>query len=565
MADVLISRREESCCPRLRRRLLTAGFLGVTLFAFWLTADQEILALFSPHDDHWYLSTARCGYWFGDEPYSPTSFIKEPVYPLFVALCYRLGLPLRLATEVVYLAAAGFLASALAYRQAPAWIGLLVFAACALHPLSHVTFRRATADALYVSLLLAALGALLLQHKLRGESGGWRRGLLSGALLGLLWNTRPERPLVLVLVLFFLVVSAAVVWRRGPTRRAAVRTWLGEWAPAVGMLATLALAVLTANYLRWGIFATTEQSTPGFNAAYRALVGIRQEQPIHGVPVTRESRQLAAAVSPSYRQVEHYLQQSWWLDVVQENYPDTPLGEYVTSFYNWALRDAAKAAGQYTSGPASEAFFYQVAAELDAAAAEGGLPTRPVPPFFPLDPCVDHYLPHLIPSWCKQWAICREPLPPEFRNDEPGDHKQDFDYIACRRSLAPEPRKQAEVRDWIAARYSAALEGALLAAALVAALVLLRCRWEGTSGPYLLAAAALGLAGLSRLALFTVLGAGRYVGPSPYYLFPAALTLTLLAVWLLAEGLRLLSAGNSPPKNPSASFRVAGARNDARS
>src|SRR5262249_54982549 len=88
------------------RLLLGATAFGLGALALWLTADQEVVALESPHDDQFFLQRAACGYWF-DRGYTHMSFIKEPVYPLFAWLCYRLGIPLRLATETVYLAAAG--------------------------------------------------------------------------------------------------------------------------------------------------------------------------------------------------------------------------------------------------------------------------------------------------------------------------------------------------------------------------------------------------------------------------------------------------------------------------
>src|SRR5262249_17186564 len=141
---------------RLGRALLVTGVVCLILFVCWLSADQEIVAGESTHDDHWFIQKAKCWYWF-DDGYSRMSFIKEPIYPLFVAANYRLGLPLRLTVEAFYLAAAGFLAWSLVFRQSHAGIGLLVFAACALHPMRYAVFQRALYDAIYASLLMLAL------------------------------------------------------------------------------------------------------------------------------------------------------------------------------------------------------------------------------------------------------------------------------------------------------------------------------------------------------------------------------------------------------------------------
>ena len=143
---------------------------GLVVFACWLTSDQEVVALVSPHDDQYFLQRAECGYWF-DQGYSHMTFIKEPIYPLFGWLCYRLGMPLRLATEAIYLAAAGFFSWSLVRRRSPGWVGLLVLAACALHPMRFAVFRQAISDTLYPTLLLLALGTLFVPAARREPAG----------------------------------------------------------------------------------------------------------------------------------------------------------------------------------------------------------------------------------------------------------------------------------------------------------------------------------------------------------------------------------------------------------
>src|SRR5262249_51926876 len=153
--------------------------------------------------------------------------------------------------------------------------------------LHFAAFRRATYDALYASLLLLSLGALLGQYRRRGEPGGWQRGLLSGLALGLLWNTRAEYQLA-ALLLFFL---AAAAWADG--RRlglaAGARRWAAEWGVPAAVVAAVTLGVMGANYLRWGVFATNQQNAPGFNAAYRALLRIQPDHPVRRAPITREA------------------------------------------------------------------------------------------------------------------------------------------------------------------------------------------------------------------------------------------------------------------------------------
>jgi hypothetical protein len=296
----------KNCQATITRRyrvLRWASALGLVALALWLTADQEVVALESPHDDQFFLERASCGYWF-DQGYTHFSFIKEPIYPLFAAICYLVGIPLRLATEGVYLGSAGFFSWSLVRRRPQAWLGLLVFGACVLHPMRFAVFRQTTADALYPSLLLLSLAALLRQIQDAAQPGAFRRGLFSGLALGLLWNTRAERPLVALLLLCFLAAGAYSAWRRAPTRKSACQQWLAEWALPPLVIALVTLAILTANHARFGVWATRDLAAPGYWSAYQALAAIQPDQPLRCVPVTREARAKAYAVSPSFRELE---------------------------------------------------------------------------------------------------------------------------------------------------------------------------------------------------------------------------------------------------------------------
>ncbi len=535
------------------------GGLALVALALWLTADQEVVALESPHDDQFFLQRAACGYWF-DQDYTHMSFIKEPIYPLFAWLCYCLGISLRMATEVIYLASAGFFSWSLVRRRSCGWVGLLVFAACVLHPMRFAVFRQTTSDALYPSLLLLTLATLLLQiqdglvrspafrrYDVMPPEGGttnnWRRGLFSGLALGLLWNARPERPLAALLLLFFLVAGLCQARRRAATWGSTLKGWLAEWAlPPVG-LATVTLAVMVANQVRFGVFATTDMSAPGYSSAYRALVGIEPERPLRFVPVTRAARRQAYAVSPTFRQLEPFLEGNlgeMYVSFGQEISGLAP-GEIAGGWFCWVLRDAAAAAGHCKSAADAEAFYRQIAEELHAAAAEGRLRMRAVPPFG-VDPCAANYLPHLPASIAKLLAKCWSTDEPPPLADHPTAIREFFDHVAHRRPVPGSPTAQAYVRSWLWSLYGPILSIVLLTGGLLAAVVLLR-RGTPERGWYFLAAAALALAAFSRIGLFALIDASAFPGNAFRYLFPSALLLSLLAVWLSVEGLRLFKTG----------------------
>jgi hypothetical protein len=519
--------------------LLWTCAAGLVALALWLTADQEVVALESPHDDQFFLQRAQCGYWF-DEGYSHFSFIKEPIYPLFGSLCYLLCIPLRLATEIVYLAAAALFCWSLVRRRPQVWVGIIVFAACVLHPMRFAVFRHTTADALYPSLLLLALGCLLVQVQDAGRPGALRRGLFSGVSLGLLWNTRAETPLVAFLLLVFVATGAYGAVRNAPTWRSAGKQWLTEWAlPPLG-IAAISLAILTANYARFGVWAVRDLSAPGYWEAYQSLVVIKPERPLRCVPVTREVRLKAYAVSPSFRELQPYLEGELGERYAGYGraYYDLPPGEIAGGWFCWAVRDAAAATGHCGSSAQAEAFYRQIAGELRAAAGDGRVPTRLLLPFS-VDPDVGNYAPYLPASAAKLWQCCWTTAEPPPLDDHPTAIRQFFDDVAHRRSVTPAPA-QTLVRSWLWALYGPLFCGALLGGGLLFIVVrTLRPRAPGNDW-YAVIALIVGVAGFGRLALFTLIDASAFPGDAYRYVFPGALMVAVLGAWLTANGLHLL-------------------------
>jgi hypothetical protein len=351
--------------------------------------------------------------------------------------------------------------------------------------------------------------------------------------------------LVPLVLLVFVAADAFRAWYRARGLGAALRAWLVEWSPPVAVLGAVTLAIMGANYARYGVFAVTDLATPGYTAAFRALLSIEPKQPMRYAPVTREARELAYAVSPSFRELAPWLEDRAGDDWAEtEGQYHLPPREIPAGLFCWVLRDAVAVAGYYQSAGEAEAYYHRVANEIRAAAAHGRIPTRWVPTIS-LDPALELYPPWLVASWCELWSICwyGDDYKDLVEDNATGEHLTTFDLVACRRSIARGAPLQSEVRSWLWAVYSAIMEIALAAAGLVAATVLILGRGLPGKGLYLLTGAALAVAGLSRVAMLSLVNISMYPVTGldfERYLFPAAVTLTVMTAWLLAEGLRLL-------------------------
>lgn len=410
-----------------------SALAAVVLIKLVAIRGDDIAVINSSLDDLWFLRKAEGVYW-GRSRYGALAFVKEPVYPLFVGISAGLGLPLRLFTEVAYLAAGAFLARSLVRG----WAQVAVFATIAWHPLAMSTFNRATYDTLYVTLLLLACALLARHLRIRAEGGFGDRWAL-GLALGALWLSRPERVLTVALIGGAIAVDAIRLWRsRGfaGSGRDLIRGW--RWP--LGCVVALSFAVMTLNWARWRTFAITDMSASGYQSAYRALASITPPKPIRRVPVTAAVRRLAYQYSPTFASLEPHLEGE--IGSAWAAHGETP-GEIGGGWFCWALRDAVAAAGHYRSARDSEAFYAAIAREIRAAQDAGQLPRRIVLSTY-VDPAFSVYATHLMPSWRALWAHCWRGTPPTPLADELKTEM--FDRIAWRRAPASGPTVLIEER-----------------------------------------------------------------------------------------------------------------------
>jgi hypothetical protein len=530
----------------LARILVTLVAVAISAFALWLSTDVEIVATDSALDDELFLRKAETTVWFGNEPYSKFILFKEPTYPLFAAIWYRLGIPLRMGHELFYLFAGGCLACALTYRQSRAWVGLCVYAAIALYPIHFTIFQRAGHGGFYISLMVLTPAALLWQYKRINTPGRWRRWLLSGIIIGLIWNTRQEKPLAILLILPFLIAGYAALRRLGTTRWRLIRDWSLEWIPPLGLAAVITIGLSAANYARFGVFAISDVQAPNFRAAYKSLLSITPDRPIPFVPVTRDMREKAYAVSPTFRQLATYLEaEPAKISTIWSHFQDVPPNEFSGGWFVTSFRDAVASIGQYKSGKDTEAFYGQMTKELRDAADDGRLPTHWLPPgaSWVLHPYPETYLGNVIPSWralwFHAWSDVWQAGPAPLNDWATPEVRALFDRVANRREVSPEDSEwRNHFRYWMWVGFTKVSELVLASSFLIAGIVLVLHRRVPRWGEYLLPAIAFGSYGFAAFVVFTIIEASTI--PTRDYLFPAILSLVITAVWLLAEGIRLI-------------------------
>jgi hypothetical protein len=421
-----------------RQRTLLLGCALLAGFKLWIVAGDELVARANPLDQLRYLEMARAlthGQWLG--AYDHLTLIREPGFPAWVALAHGAGLPLRLATEGLLVAAALLFCTALLRAGTSLAVALASFGVIVLEPHSLVVNRDALPAGFYFPVLLCALAGLVWSVLATRPRRMLVHASWSGLALGVLWATRPEKlfPLVAVGVIasFELVAGR---WRGDSWRSALRRAAVLASVPLCG-IAIVAGGVAAINQRHYGVFGTTGVTTSGYLAANRALVSIEHTAPRRFVPVPQDVRDRAYRVSAAFRELRPTLEGPSWARGVSCNI-DGVCDDIGAGYFRWLLRDAAAAAGHMASPAEADAFFRRIADDLEAACRSGALRCRRALTSF-LHPYPETYLSHL-------WASLRRVTGKAFTAgdwqvwDAPGDHPRTpprvrrlFDQMAKRR------------------------------------------------------------------------------------------------------------------------------------
>jgi hypothetical protein len=329
------------------------------------------------HDDGLFMMLGRrlaAGEWLG--PFNQYTLMKGPGYPAFLALGHWLGISASLAHALFHCTVIVFFI-VVAHR----FVGSIVLSGLLLvlllwHPISMTApLLRVLRDNIYYGQILLLL-ALLLCALFYASTN--RRGLLFGALagavLGWLWLTREEG--IWIIPVLGLVLAIAV-WEAVRDRR--LRTLVLTLVALLGVFAGIQASFRGVNRIVYGKFVGVDVKERNFERALRALASVRTGGVKPFVPITRSARQRVYPVSPTFASISTWLDtpsDQSWAGLTCTQIPSL-CGEIAATWFLWALRDAAAAAGHYQSPTKASAFFGRVADEISTACAQGSLQCSP--------------------------------------------------------------------------------------------------------------------------------------------------------------------------------------------
>ncbi len=293
---------------------------------------------------------------------------KGPFYPLWIATCFALNLPLQLAENLLYVAACGAFVVALApmlRHPAPrlALFALLLFSPGAIGGSTHVV-RECVYPALTLLVFAGAIGAALRAHRPWQFTRAWA-GLL-GVALAAFFLCREER---IWIAPALLLVVASVLARRA--------SWRDLYLTGLVALAAFVVpvgAVMAKNLWRYGTASVSEFSEGPFPNAYAALGRVRHAAFRVRVPLPAETRRRIYVVSPRFAELAPYLETDVLAGWKDNSCRELRICDEIAGGHMmWALRDAAALAGHYRSGRDAASYWKVVATEVDRACDDGRL------------------------------------------------------------------------------------------------------------------------------------------------------------------------------------------------
>ncbi|MEI7740991.1 MAG: hypothetical protein WCJ29_00630 [bacterium] len=352
----------------LKRAIFILGITAISLIFCWISLKQPRRTFLT--DDHAFFSFARSivnGTWFGYQFNLP----KGPLYPLFIAAAHVMNIPLFFLQRVLYL----FACLVLTYSVAPftknRFGSFILFAFLALCPVITTTsvFNTAIREAVNISLSLLIVASLV------GVYVGYRDGvrklgwlvILGISSAGFTLNREDYYWMLPAMSAIGILILAAAK-RRGSMKSLALLL-----IPL--MIIVLAnLWIARINYLKYGIYVVTDMTSRDFVSVWSSAHRVKDSSPRRYVTISKESREKLAAVSPSFKKLEPFIDgpsKALW---IKEGCKSVGVcDDFVDGWFIWSFRSAMAGAGYLRSGAIAHDFYRELAFEIDSACDSGKL------------------------------------------------------------------------------------------------------------------------------------------------------------------------------------------------
>jgi len=323
----------------------------------------------SPIDDQMMYNAAVSitkGNWLG--AYAYNTIAKMMFFSVWLAFVHWTGVPYLVANALLGIAAALFVAFALApILKKKTWmIGAFFMLSCC--PVFFDAYNyRVYRDSITIQLMLFAFGGVIgfvlrwMNTDKASRRSSYFYAIVGGLGFGTSWLNREDGIWLLPFCVCFAAAGVVVV-AKGAEKKDIGKKICHALSCCVVYTAVTGLCLVSyagMNLKTYGRFILSDLTSRDFTTAYGLLTGIEDEGTGAYRPITRATRQKLYDNSTFFAQLEPY----WESPLVLNGYGNIETGEYNGSFY-YALRLANQLYGQYEDAVQTKAFYEQIVQEL---------------------------------------------------------------------------------------------------------------------------------------------------------------------------------------------------------
>ncbi len=345
-----------------------AIFIGL-LFAFriWLVFDQTVIARFAPQDDLLFVQLANSiasEKWLGS--FNSLTLAKLPGYSIWLAVISESNIPVLFAQQLVYLLACliilrcfwvqGFSRLAITFSSF-----ILLFAPESFSNYQRLLIRDFYYEAISMLILAFWFTALYLKNPILKIAVVITYSLLLSFYSVLreewIWITGP-----------YLIFLILVFCKEKPKKFSQIVVFLALYILIpLTLISTTQKVIREKNKALYNTSILSDQLEGRFTQAITALGRIEPKLGAD-IIVSKSALQKAYKVSPAAKRLAQGLEgplgDGWLKNGCGE---ESNCHEFKTWAFQWALRDAAKLAGAYTSAHNAETFFTRLSNEINQA------------------------------------------------------------------------------------------------------------------------------------------------------------------------------------------------------
>lgn len=315
---------------------------------------------------NWAFSMAK-GEWTGD--FNAYTFMKEPGFSFFLAVCFRLHLPYIFTITLGYTIADIIFATSLRKIFSSKVFVYIIYLVILFCPLSYglYTLQRVYRNGLGMVLTLLIFGGIIHMYFSILEEKQWQSGIwagLTGLSLGYLWVTKSDTIWVMpfVAVVCLVMLGMLLVKRRNLK---SIPRYLFLTFPFLGIL--LFTNVVEFCNVQWYGYPSVEY----YGAALNDMTHVKTDNPKDKISLTRETLNELYEVSPTLAGVKKELEKAMNKNSKYDTHPKDK--EVEDGWVGWALIAGFSDAGVYESCETANEFYKNVYEELEAAFTDGRL------------------------------------------------------------------------------------------------------------------------------------------------------------------------------------------------